>query len=105
MSNNFRKAISVCVASGVVALATVSPALANGKRDDGDQPGTGLGVQGAILWFVILPLAIYAVIALLVMGPGWVSAAKKSATNGFLDDPTGENQVGSKPETASLTYE
>jgi hypothetical protein len=86
-------------------MATAMPVLADNKRDDGDQPGTGLGVQGAILWFVILPLAIYAVIALLVMGPGWVSAAKKSATNGFLDDPTGEKPAGSKPETASLTYE
>ena len=105
MSKNFRKAVSICVASGVVALASALPALAGGKHDDGDQPGQGLGVQGAILWFVILPAAIYAIIALLVMGPGWVSAAKKSATNGFLDDPTGEKSVGSKPETASLTYE
>ena len=105
MSKNLRKAVSVCVASGVVALAIALPALAGGKHDDGDQPGQGLGVQGAILWFVILPAAIYAIIALLVMGPGWVSAAKKSATNGFLDDPTGEKPVGSKPETASLTYE
>lgn len=105
MSKNFRKAVSVCVASGVVALANVMPVIADGKRDDGDQPGAGMGVQAAVLWFVILPLAIYALIALLVMGPGWVSAAKKSAPNGFLDDPTGEKPVSSKPETASLTYE
>lgn len=105
MSKNFRKALSVCVSSGVVALASAMPVLADNKHDDGDQPGQGLGVQGAILWFVILPLAIYAIIALLVMGPGWVSTAKKSSANGFLDDPTGEKPVGSKPETASLTYE
>jgi len=105
VSKNFRKAVSVCVASGVIALTSALPVLAGTKHDDGDQPGQGLGVQGAILWFVILPLAIYGVIALLVMGPGWVSAAKKSATNGFLDDPTGDKPVSSKPETASLTYE
>jgi hypothetical protein len=105
VSKNFRKALSACVASGVFAVASAMPVLAGTKHDDGDQPGQGLGVQGAILWFVILPLAIYAVIALLVMGPGWVSAAKKSATDGFLDDPTGEKPVSAKPETASLTYE
>ena len=105
MSKNFRKVVSVCVASGVVALANAMPVLADNKRDDGDQPGAGMGVQRAILWFVVFLLAIYAVIALLVMGPGWVSAAKKSAPNGYLDDPTGEKPVGSKPETASLTYE
>jgi hypothetical protein len=102
---NFRKAVSACVAGGVIALANALPVLAGTKHDDGDQPGQGLGVQGAILWFVILPLSIYGLIALLVMGPGWVSAAKKSATNGFLDDPTGDKPVSSKPETASLTYE
>ena len=105
MTKNIRKSVSICFAAGVIVASNVVPAIAGTNRDDGDQPGQGLGVQGAILWFVILPAAIYAVIALLVMGPGWVSAAKKSATNGFLDDPTGEKPAGSKPETASLTYE
>lgn len=76
----------------MIVATNVAPVFAGTKRDDGDEPGQALGVQGAILWFVLLPLLITGIISLLVMGPGWVSAAKQSAPNGFLDDPTvGEN--------------
>jgi len=97
--------MSTCVSGAVIAASTVTPVLADSRRDDGDQPGASLSFLATVLWFVILPLAIYAVIALLVMGPGWVSAAKKSAANGFLDDPTEEKPQRDKPETAALTYE
>lgn len=106
MNNRIRAIASVCFASTIVTVTAIAPVWAGTKRDDGDDPGQGLGVQGAILWFVLLPLAISGIIALLVMGPGWVSAAKKSAPNGFLDDPTASAQpVSDKPEVASLTYE
>jgi len=101
-----RSISSVAISGAVLAATTFVPAFATTKRDDGDEPGQGLGTLGAILWFVLLPMAISGFIALLVMGPGWVSAAKKSAENGFLDDPTsGDSSNVNKPEVAALTYE
>lgn len=101
-----RSISSVVISGAVIAATTFVPVLATTKRDDGDDPGQGLGTQGAILWFVLLPMAISGIIALLVMGPGWVSTAKKSAENGFLDDPTSaDSLIANKPEVAALTYE
>lgn len=104
MSRIFRSVVSAFISSAVLTATAVVPVLADNRRDDGDQPGQALSFQATVLWFVILPLAIYGIIALLVMGPGWVSTAKKSATNGFLDDPAGNSQQN-KPEVAKLSYE
>ena len=104
MSNKFRTALTAGFSTTVLIVTSIAPAFAGSHRDDGDDPGQGLSALSTFLWFVVLPLAIYGIIALLVMGPGWVSAAKKSSANGFLDDPTADS-VSSKPETAQLTYE
>ena len=99
-----RSIYSVLVSGAVIGATNVLPVIADTKRDDGDEPGAPLGTLNTILIFVLLPLAISGIIALLVMGPGWVSAAKKSAENGFLDDPTaGEITNDSKP--AAITQE
>lgn len=77
------------LAVAILSATTISPAFAETtKRDDGDQPGEPMGTLSAILWFVILPLTISGIIALLTMGPSWTSAARKSTRDGFLDDPT-----------------
>ncbi len=104
MSNKFRTALTAGFSTAVLLATTVAPVIADSRRDDGDEPGQSMSALSTFLWFVVLPLAIYGIIALLVMGPGWVSAAKKSSANGFLDDPTADS-VSSKPETAQLTYE
>ncbi|MBQ1094410.1 hypothetical protein [Streptomyces sp. B93] len=56
------------LASGttLMMLLMSSPALAL-SRDDGDDPGTGLSVVETLGLYVALPIAIFAVIAGLVM--------------------------------------
>ena len=86
---NIRRIWAVTAATAVVSTSVIVPALANnGKYDDGQEAGEPIGLMNAILWFVILPLSISAIIALLVLAPGWNSSARKSTQGGFLDDPT-----------------
>lgn len=61
------RALVVC-ASVPVSLALASPAYAV-VRDDGDEPGEGLSYLATLLVFVVLPAALFAIIALLVMLP------------------------------------
>jgi hypothetical protein len=89
MTRSIRRIWSTTSTVAVLAAASVSPAFAEStKRDDGDQPGEPMGTLNAILWFVVLPLAITGIITLLSMGPSWTSAARKSTRDGYLDDPT-----------------
>ena len=64
-----------------------------------------MGTLSAILWFVVLPLTITGIIALLTMGPSWTSAARKSTKDGFLDDPTlSDRQVDAKTASREISY-
>jgi len=83
-----KRAFATCTSVLVIAASVTLPALAGGKRDDGDEPGTGMGAAHAILLFVVVPLAISGIIALLVLAPGWTKSAREATTGGFLDDPT-----------------
>jgi hypothetical protein len=89
MTISIRRIWSTTAALAVLTSASVSTAFAEVlKRDDGDQPGEPMGTLNAILWFVVLPLAITGIITLLTLGPSWTSAARKSTRGGYLDDPT-----------------
>ena len=89
MKSSIRRLWSSSSAVAILVLTSASPAFAEStKRDDGDQPGEPMGTLNAILWFVVLPLTIYGILALLTMGPSWTSAARKSTRGGYLDDPT-----------------
>ena len=89
MTISIRRIWSITSAAAILAITSATPALAEAtKRDDGDQPGEPMGTLNAILWFVILPLAIIGIITLLTLGPSWNSAARKSTRDGYLDDPT-----------------
>jgi hypothetical protein len=89
MTTSIRRIWSTSSAVAILVSTSVSPAFAEStKRDDGDQPGEPMGTLNAILWFVVLPLAISGIIALLTLGPSWTSAARKSTRGGYLDDPT-----------------
>ena len=89
MTTTIRRIWTTSSAFAVLASTSIAPAFAETtKRDDGDQPGEPMGTLNAILWFVVLPLAISGIIALLTMGPSWTSAARKSTRGGYLDDPT-----------------
>jgi hypothetical protein len=89
MTTSIRRIWSTSSAVAILVSTSVSPAFAEStKRDDGDQPGEPMGTLNAILWFVVLPLAISGIISLLTLGPSWTSAARKSTRGGYLDDPT-----------------
>ncbi len=106
MKTSIRRLWSSSSAVAILVLTSVSPAFAEStKRDDGDQPGEPMGTLNAILWFVVLPLTIYGIIALLTMGPSWTSAARKSTRGGYLDDPTlADREVSGNNERSQIGY-
>ncbi|MEV5276282.1 hypothetical protein [Streptomyces sp. NPDC051994] len=63
---NALRAGAVAAGTTLMMLLMSSPALAL-TRDDGDDPGPGLSVIQTIGLFVALPIALFAVIAGLVM--------------------------------------
>ncbi|GAA2983751.1 hypothetical protein Sfulv_20250 [Streptomyces fulvorobeus] len=60
------RAGAVAAGTTLMMLLMSSPALAL-TRDDGDDPGPGLSVMETIGLYVVAPLALFAVIAGLVM--------------------------------------
>jgi len=105
MKSSIRRLWSSSSAVAILVLTSVSPAFAEStKRDDGDQPGEPMGTLNAILWFVVLPLTIYGILALLTMGPSWTSAARKSTRDGYLDDPTLADREVSGRERNQIGY-
>jgi hypothetical protein len=104
MTTSIRRIWSTSSALAILVSTSVSPAFAEStKRDDGDQPGEPMGTLSAILWFVVLPLAITGLLALLTMGPSWTSAARKSTRGGYLDDPTLSDRQVSGSERSQIT--
>ena len=83
-----RRVFATTSSVAVLTATAIAPAIAGSKNDDGEDRGTAMSLTSAILWFVVLPLAISGVIALLVAAPGWIRSAQVSTENGFLDDPT-----------------
>lgn len=104
MKSRTQRILSHTLAVAVLTATSISPAMADSmKRDDGDQPGEPMGTLNAILWFVVLPLAIIGIIALLTMGPSWTSAARKSTRDGYLDDPTLADRQVSGSDRSQIT--
>jgi hypothetical protein len=100
-----RRIWATTTATVILSATAIYPVLAETiKRDDGDEPGEPMGTLSAILWFVVLPLAITGIITLLTLGPSWTSAAKNSTRDGYLDDPTlSETQIPPS-ERSQITY-
>ncbi|MFD4858296.1 hypothetical protein [Streptomyces atratus] len=63
---NAMRAGAVTAGTTLMMLLMSSPALAL-TRDDGDDPGPGLSVMETIVQFVVAPIALFVVIAGLVM--------------------------------------
>ena len=63
---NALRAGALAAGTTLMMLLMTSPALAL-TRDDGDDPGSGLSVIDTLGLFVLTPLALFAVIAGLVM--------------------------------------
>jgi len=105
MTTSIRRIWSTSAAVAILVSTSVAPAFAEStKRDDGDQPGEPMGTLNAILWFVVLPLAISGIIALLTLGPSWTSAARKSTRDGYLDDPTLADREVCGSERSQIGY-
>jgi len=105
MKTSIRRIWSSSAAAAILVTTSVAPAFAEStKRDDGDQPGEPMGTLSAILWFVVLPLTITAMIALLTLGPSWTSAARKSTRGGYLDDPTLADREVAGSERSQIGY-
>jgi hypothetical protein len=63
---NALRAGAVAAGTTLMMLLMSSPALAI-TRDDGDDPGSGLSVIQTVGLFVLIPLALFGIIAGLVM--------------------------------------
>jgi hypothetical protein len=100
-----RRIWATTTATVILSATAIYPVLAETiKRDDGDEPGEPMGTLSAILWFVVLPLAITGIITLLTLGPSWTSAAKNSTRDGYLDDPTLSEKQIPPSERSQITY-
>ncbi len=66
VKKNALRAGALAAGTTLMMLLMSSPALAL-TRDDGDDPGTGLSVIETLGLFVVAPIALFAVIAGLVM--------------------------------------
>ena len=83
-----RKAIrsAAVIASVPLAAVLTSPAFAS-NRDDGDNPGPGLTVPETLLWFVVVPGAVIALIWLAVLGASWARAPRYRPGLSWWADP------------------
>jgi hypothetical protein len=82
--------VITAVATGLVTtLLTVAPAFANDPLgpQEGADPGKGLSPLQTILLYVVVPLAIFGVIALLVLLPGAVRSYRYRPAEGWAADP------------------
>ena len=100
-----RRIWATTTSTAILSATAIYPVMAETiKRDDGDEPGEPMGTLSAILWFVVLPLAITGIITLLTLGPGWTSAARNSTRDGYLDDPTLSDKQIPPSERSQISY-
>ena len=69
----------------LLPLLAATPALA--KLDDGEQPGKGLGTAMVVLIYVVIPLGIFAVIALLAILPSMLRRPRYRPGRPWQHDP------------------
>jgi len=101
-----RKAIRIAAVTASVPLVAVlsSPVLA-ATRDDGDNPGPGLTVPETLLYFVVIPAAIIALVWLAVLGTSWARAPRYRPGLSWWADPVWINGPSADADgsTRSLT--
>ena len=91
MSRAVRR-VATCGLTGLATVVlTAAPALADNPLgpSEGADPGSGLGPGATILLFVLLPLAVVAVIAAVVLAPGAVRAHPYPPATGGAASPGG----------------
>jgi len=101
-----RKAIRIAAVTASVPLVAVltSPVFA-ATRDDGDNPGPGLTVPETLLYFVVIPAAIIALVWLAVLGTSWARAPRYRPGLSWWADPVWINGPSADADgsTRSLT--
>ncbi|WP_329470852.1 hypothetical protein OIE75_12610 [Streptomyces sp. NBC_01723] len=91
---NALRAGALAAGTTLMMLLMSSPALAL-TRDDGDDPGTGLSVIETLGYYVLAPLALFVVIAGLVM------ALDRSKPEHRVITPGTKNKTKTKAEVAA----
>lgn len=77
-----RALVAALVGAGVPLFAACSP----GRVDNGEVPDP-ISTGETVLFFVVLPLAIAGVIALLALLPGWLRAPRYRPTRSWEHEP------------------
>jgi len=83
-----RRAVTLVAALSTVLL-TAAPALADNPTGpaDGDDPGKALGPGATILLYVVLPIAVATVIAIVVLLPGAMRSHRYRPAKGWTAPP------------------
>ena len=89
MSRAVTRVTTAAVTLAVTTLLSAAPAFADDivGPSEGAEPGEGLGPAGTLLLFVVTPLVVYGVIALVVLLPGAVRANRYRPAEGWSADP------------------
>lgn len=87
----------------VVGAATAAPALATVNNFPGEPPGEEMSTVQALGLFLGIPLAVAAVVALLVMAPSWTRSGRVGAGGAWYEEPTWLHSASSglAPDTAA----
>jgi hypothetical protein len=80
-----RSRLAALATGALLPLVTAAPALAS--LDDGEQPGKGLGAGMVVLIYVVIPLGIFALIALLSVLPSALRRPRYRPGRPWQHDP------------------
>jgi hypothetical protein len=77
--------LTALATGALIPLLIAAPALAG--LDDGEQPGKGLGIGEVVAIYVLIPLGIFAVIALLAILPSMLRRPRYRPGRPWQHDP------------------
>lgn len=99
-----RRAAAVLTTTMVVGAAAATPALATVNNFPDDPPGEAMTTVQALALFLGIPLALAAVVSLLVMAPSWTRAGRVGPGGAWFAEPTWlhSSTSGLAPDTAAV---
>jgi hypothetical protein len=84
-----RRIVSAVVTAAVSTIAFATSALAY-TRDAGEETGPGMSVLETVLWFIVAPGAIMAVVWFLWSIPSWRRSSAPATGDNWNPRPTSE---------------